>query len=224
MIFVNAMSDLFHPNVPSTFIAAMFGVMALAPNHVFQILTKREDRMVRFFKEMASNTPPTSTMLQTCLSQLALYEKQNREKGVGFPIELPPELVSGDVQLKWPLNNVWIGVSVENQRYAHDRVPALRKTPATVRFLSMEPLVGAVKHLDLTKIDWVIAGGETGPNARPMSPDWIRTVRDACVDQEVPFMFKGWGQHDENGVKALSKKTTGAMLDGIEYKQWPEVR
>ena len=113
--------------------------------------------------------------------------------------------------LPWP-SNVWMGVSVENQRFV-SRVDDLRQVPASVRFLSCEPLLGELK-LDLDDIHWVIAGGESGPGARPMELSWIRAVRDQCLETEVPFFFKQWGAHDEQG-RRVGKKRAGRCLDGF---------
>jgi len=121
--------------------------------------------------------------------------------------------------LPWP-DNVWMGVSVENQRWA-SRIDYLRQTPAAVKFLSCEPLLGPLT-LDLDGIDWVIVGGESGHGARPMQLDWARSVRDQCVSAKTPFFFKQWGAHDEHGVRR-SKKASGSSLDGREWKQIPEV-
>ena len=113
--------------------------------------------------------------------------------------------------IDWP-SNVWMGVSVESQRYV-SRVEALRQTPARVRFLSCEPLIGEISSMDLTGIDWVIVGGESGPGARPMSKEWVLFIRDLCAQKRVAFFFKQWG-----GTK---KKRTGRLLDGRTYDQMP---
>jgi protein gp37 len=164
LIFVNSMSDLFHERVPLSFIERVFGVMANAEQHVFQILTKRHERMV----------------------------------------ELSPSL-------PWP-ENVWMGVSIENRRWSV-RGDALRQVPAAVRFISAEPLLGSLDGLDLAGIDWLIAGGESGPRHRPVKPEWVRELRDLCRAQRVPFFFKQWG-----GMRA---KTGGRRLDGKVYSQLP---
>jgi len=119
--------------------------------------------------------------------------------------------------LPWP-SNVWMGVSVENQRFT-SRVDDLREVRATVRFLSCEPLLGAL-DLDLRRIHWVIAGGESGPGARPMDPDWVRGVRDQCSEAGVPFFFKQWGAHDESG-RRLGKKRSGRLLNGRLWNGMP---
>lgn len=164
LIFVNSMSDLFHEAVPLEFIKLVFKVMADTPQHTYQLLTKRAER----------------------LEQLSS-------------------------KLSWPAN-VWMGVSVENAAYV-DRIDCLRRTRAKVRFLSLEPLLGPLDELDLKGIHWVIAGGESGPGARTMDVDWVRSIRDQCVDNDVPFHFKQWG--------GKNKKKTGRILDGRTWDQWP---
>jgi len=114
--------------------------------------------------------------------------------------------------LPWPIN-VWMGVSVESPRYL-PRIEQLRKVPAAVRFLSVEPLLARIPSLPLAKIDWVIVGGESGPGCRPMAADWVREIRDRCVAQEVPFFFKQWG-----GVR---KGRTGRLLDGRTWDEMPQ--
>jgi len=115
-------------------------------------------------------------------------------------------------ELPWP-GNVWMGVSVETQDYA-PRIDELRKTPARVKFASFEPLLGPVETVDLDGLDWVIAGGESGPGARPMNADWVRAIRDLCRKKEIPFFFKQWGGRD--------RKRAGRMLDGRLWSQYPE--
>ena len=122
-------------------------------------------------------------------------------------------------RLSWP-DNVWTGVSVENQRWT-TRIDDLRQVPAQVRFLSCEPLLGPLQ-LDLDGISWVIVGGESGPRARPMKPEWARAVRDQCLDADVPFFFKQWGVHDAEGVRRC-KKAAGRLLDGREWDGIPSV-
>ena len=177
-IFVNSLSDLFHDDVPDEYIARVWAVMALAENHTFQVLTKRHGRM------------------RALLSSWEFREALRCELGW-------PDLA------EWPLPNVWLGVTVEDQERADLRVPALLDTPAVVRFLSCEPLLGPVTlHQDrlggrrfLDGIDWVIAGGESGKDARPMHPDWARSLRDDCQTTGVPFLFKQWGEWAPNGFQ-----------------------
>lgn len=164
MVFVNSMSDLFHADVPLDFIQLIFATMGRARHHVFQVLTKRADRLA----------------------------------------ELSP-LVS------WA-ENIWMGVTVESARYK-ERIDALRASGALLKFLSLEPLLGDLGELDLTGIDWVIAGGESGPGARPMSAQWVRDIRDQCVSRDLPFFFKQWG--------GVNKKKSGRLLDGRTWDEMP---
>ncbi len=166
-IFVNSMSDLFHPNVPVEFIQAVFKTMNECPQHTFQVLTKRSKRLV----------------------------------------DLGPEL-------EWT-RNIWMGVSVEDERVIQ-RIDDLRRTPALVRFLSCEPLIGPLDRMNLDGIHWVIAGGESGPRSRPMEADWVRSIQDQCDQAEVAFFFKQWG-----GVR---KHATGRELDGRTWDQFPSDR
>lgn len=205
-IFVNSMSDLFHAEIPDEFIASVFAVMAQAPQHTFQVLTKRHARM-------------RSLLSSARWSELLV--------SAGWPLDLDPEQ---------PLPNVWLGVSVENQDWADIRVPALLKTPAAVRFLSCEPLLGPVSfrwakwaplinasHLDgMNGLHWIIVGGESGRGARPMDADWAREIRDQCVEAGVAFHFKQWGSHGENGV-SVHKKIAGRELDGRTWDEFPSV-
>jgi protein gp37 len=135
-------------------------------------------------------------------------------------------------RLVWPLPNVWLGVSVEDQKWADIRIPALQATPAAVRFLSCEPLLGPI-DLDpwqsggppWSGIHWVIVGGESGSGARPMHPAWPRSLRDQCVEAGVPFLFKQWGAwapHDSRSMRRVGKKTAGRELDGRTWDQYPQ--
>ncbi len=119
-----------------------------------------------------------------------------------------------------PLPNVWLGVSVESLAYK-ERIDLLRETPAALRFLSLEPLLEDLGELDLRGIGWVIAGGESGGvGVRPVAADWVRSIRNQCVEAGVPFHFKQWGEHNDNLVR-VGRKTAGSMLDGREWKQMP---
>ncbi|SKO36807.1 bacteriophage protein gp37 [Mycobacteroides abscessus subsp. bolletii] len=181
-IFVNSMSDLFHDKVPDEYIARVFAVMALAPRHTFQLLTKRHGRM------------------------RSLLNSAYFLQAVGRVWAEPPSdwPLPRDWRVPvWPLPNVWLGVSAEDQKRADHRIPALLDTPAAVRFVSAEPLLGPIDlHADpigkdsvfwIGHLDWVIVGGESGPSARPMHPDWARSLRDQCIGAGVPFLFKQWG-------------------------------
>ncbi len=164
LVFVNSMSDLFHDDVSLEFIRKVFSVIERAPQHAFQVLTKRADRL----------------------------------------LELSPDLV-------WP-KNLWMGVSVETQDYVW-RIERLRQVKCAVRFLSVEPLLGPIPRLPLTGIDWVIVGGESGPRAREMKPEWARAIRNRCRRYGVPFFFKQWG--------GVWKHKTGRKLDGRLWDQMP---
>lgn len=165
-IFVNSMSDLFHPDVPVGYIQDVFSVMLQAQWHRFQVLTKRSTR----------------------LAELA------------------------DV-IDWP-RNVWMGVSVENDAQ-RGRIDDLRTTPAAVRFLSLEPLLGPLPDVDLRDIDWVIVGGESGPGARPMRSEWVSDLRDQCARANVAFFFKQWG--------GVQKKRAGRTLEGRTWEEMPVI-
>lgn len=202
-VFVNSMSDLFHEQVPFEFIGKVFYVMSKAERHTFQVLTKRPRRMLDFINWMNATS------------------------------------VSGPYDLAVDWSNVWLGVSVENQRAADERIPLLLQTPAAIRFLSCEPLLGPIEFDPLwlrtspstafldgkvtsdmpawTRegcygIDWIIVGGESGPNHREMNLDWARSLRDQCVAAHVPFFFK-----QGSGLRPATNPT----LDGVEWHQYP---
>ena len=167
-VFVNSMSDLFHGGVSDGTLNRIFAVMALTPQHTYQILTKRPERMRDLL-----NDPEIGVQIDRAVHAL------------GIPGGVGP----------WPLPNVWLGVSAENQPAADDRIPPLLATPAAVRFVSLEPLLGDISFRgDLKPIDWVIVGGESGPGARPMHPDWARSIRDQCQAAGVAFFFRQWGE------------------------------
>lgn len=222
-IFVNSMSDLFHKDVPDDFIAKVFAVMAASPRHTFQVLTKRPGRM-------------KSLLTDKCRCGQGHADGIHfRSKMSDLVRQIAPDLSGPVYRAGWPLPNVWLGTSVEDQKWADVRIPLLLDTPAAVRFLSMEPLLAPVTfrwakwaplvnagHLDgLTGIDWVIVGGESGRGARPMHPDWARTLRDQCAAAGVPFLFKQWGSHDEHGQR-MSKHDAGRTLDGRTWDEYPE--
>ncbi|MGE0229012.1 MAG: DUF5131 family protein [Dehalococcoidia bacterium] len=171
-VFVNSMSDLFHDDVPASFIMSVFRVMNEANWHQFQVLTKRPERA----------------------SEIA------------HMVEWTP--------------NIWMGVSVENQRW-ETRTDALREIPAALKFLSCEPLLGPI-NLRLGGIDWVIVGGESGPKARPMREDWAKSIRDQCAEAGVPFFFKQWGEFDTSG-RRVGKARAGRELDGRKWDQFPSL-
>ena len=145
----------------------------------------------------------------------SVFEVMNRHPQHTFQVltKRPDRAVALDHDLHWT-SNVWLGTSIENERRL-DRLETVRRTSARTKFLSLEPLLGPLSGLDLSGIDWVIAGGESGPGARPMDPDWVRQIRDLCVARRVPFFFKQWG--------GVNKKRAGRLLDGRTWDQMPIV-
>ncbi|MDQ0376625.1 phage Gp37/Gp68 family protein [Amycolatopsis thermophila] len=225
-VFVNSMSDLFHDEVPDEFLARVFAVMAMTPQHTYQVLTKRHARMRSLLRDRAFQREVLSSV--------------HRD---GWKADLL-SLVQ-----RWPLPNVWLGVSVEDQKWADIRVPALIDTPAAVRFLSCEPLLGPVdlaRYLWLTgastagpfydyagkrrggggiggmtvtqvparDLSWVIVGGESGRGARRMDLEWARSLRDQCAEAGVPFWFKQLG--------TVLARAVGAQGKGEKPADWPE--
>jgi protein gp37 len=173
-IFVNSLSDLFHPDVPWHFISFVYNTMEATPQHVYQVLTKRAERMREFLDWRYSyvNSPPA---------------------------------------------HIWHGVSAENQRMLRERGEQLRRTRSAIKFISAEPLLGPLNlDFELPLLNWVIVGGESGPRVRPMSPDWVRSIRDQCVKKRVPFFFKQWG--------GPTPKSGGRLLDGRIWDEMPEIR
>lgn len=163
-VFVNSMSDLFHEDIPLSFIQQVFAVMNDNPRHVFQVLTKRSARLAAVHQEV-----------------------------------------------RWT-DNIWMGVSVEDDKVV-DRIDDLRQTGARIKFLSCEPLLGPLPALNLQGIDWLIAGGESGRRPRPMSPEWVISLRDQCKEAALPFFFKQWG--------GVNKKAAGRILNGNTYDEMP---
>lgn len=165
-IFVNSMSDLFHEDVPLSFIKDVFITMDKASWHTFQIVTKRTERLVNVANK-----------------------------------------------INWP-SNVWMGITVESQKYKH-RINDLRKTPAYIKFISIEPLLSLLPQLPLRGIDWIIVGGESGHGARPMKKEWALKIMRQCVSNNVPFFFKQWG--------GVNKKKNGRLLESKEWNQTPDL-
>jgi protein gp37 len=170
-IFVNSMSDLFQEDVPGEYVIKVADVMKRADWHVFQVLTKRSERM--------------------------------------------RDMLSRDLRAVATLSHIWWGVSVEDRKYGVPRIAHLQDTPAKVRFLSIEPLLEDLGELNLSGIDWVIVGGESGPRARPMEREWVIPILAQCEAAKVPFFFKQWG-----GVR---KKKAGRKLNGRTYDYMPTV-
>lgn len=243
-VFVCDVSDLFHDDVPFEFIGAVLAIMLMMPETIFQVLTKRPKRAVEFFNWLKLVTHPITG------EQL-------------------------DMRVVKEVKNIWIGVSCENQEQADKRIPLLLQIPAAVRFLSCEPLIGpidltviapeskggiigstncltgeenAFTHaIDIhSKVDWVICGGESGHQARPMHPEWVRSLRDQCAAANVPFFFKQWGEyaplrecsmHDvrklkraivsdpyEHMVFRIGKSKSGNLLDSKQHLNFPAIK
>lgn len=273
-IFVNSMSDLFHEKVPDEFIMRVFEIMAFCTNHVFQLLTKRPQRMVDLLGEHYGRW----------FERGVVEMMQRRAADMGWCMDEPDN---------WPLPNIHLGISCEDQESADERIPLLLQTPAAVRWISAEPLLGPVDLVHakaiapadlpyfhaqtplcddpycyrggnhyprefncrwgkeakgLPGLDWVVIGGESGPGARPMHPNWVRSIRDQCQVAGVPFFFKQWGEWVPVGdlktvqverancvfrkaalffpkldyvFDRLGKKKAGAMLDGREWREYP---
>ncbi|TQV85221.1 phage Gp37/Gp68 family protein [Exilibacterium tricleocarpae] len=228
-VFVNSMSDLFHEKVPEDYIWNVFAVMALTPRHTFQILTKRPERMLKFMQHL--NSSPD--YLGDVAAQYVEYDKIPEHK-------------------HWPPRNIWLGVSVEDQLTADYRIALLMESPAAVRWVSIEPMIGGVNlkkiavgggYVDALigarpawhPLDWVVVGGESGHNARPMQADWVRNIRDQCADTKTAFFFKQWGAwapnwyNDDNGnmipgsewLDRTGQKKAKPVLDGREHTEWP---
>lgn len=169
--FVNSMSDLFHEEIPDEYISKVFNVIGRAPQHTFQVLTKRAARMATYFQ---SASPPA---------------------------------------------NAWLGVTVEDRKYGIPRLDWLRRISCHVRFVSMEPLLEDLGTVNLTGIHWVIVGGESGPQARPMKLEWILNVKRQCEEEKAAFFFKQWGGWGADGVKRSKKQNGRLLLDRV----WDEV-
>lgn len=228
MIFVNSMSDLFHPDVPFEFIDKVFAVMALAQKHTFKILTKRPERMLEYYTLHFSRSKYAR--------EASTFSGRRDSEGGG-------DLSLSDGQ--FPLPNLWIGVSVENQQTANERISLLLRMPAAVRWISAEPLLGPIdlsewikpmlrcrisgcpENIDCEewehgyKLHWVVAGGESGPYASPMHPDWAFSLLEQCNAANIHFFFKQWGEWVSPGLNGFGTHpgriawidSTGAFLN-----------
>lgn len=238
-IFVCSMSDLFHEDNSFDDILRVWDVMCENPRHIFQVLTKRPERMLEFYKWLGARC------------------KNDGLDSVPSSSPDPLDYISTP-------DHIWIGVTTENQEMANKRIPVLFEVPAKTRFVSCEPLLGAIdfseiragvgltyhalkgealslgeKYYDGPKISQLIVGGESGPKARPMHPYWVRSLRSQCESAGVPFFFKQWGEWHESDLQEnkgwkthlwpdgklmykMGKKKAGELLDGIEYKEFPK--
>ena len=243
-VFVCSMGDLFHEDVPFQFIATVFGVMANSSQNIYIVLTKRPQRMKEFFDWLFSNAAK-------------YYARGHRtvpyddDRINVFIMKIASEYgINLDFMRQWPLFNVWLGVTAENQARADERIPILLQIPAAVRFVSVEPMLGPVdlskwlggtwycetcectvdpefvpfseihypceNYLDfIPGIDWVICGGESGSGARPMHPEWVRSLKDQCQEAGVPFFLKS--------LYIDGKIIKMPELDGRRYNEIPNV-
>jgi protein gp37 len=182
--------------------------MLLCPQHTFQVLTKRPERMLEYM------------------------EGRDLRKPIAAAARIWPKHRVGSTQ--WPPANVWLGVSVEDQETADERIPILLETPAAVRWISAEPLLGPIDLRDAhfaeivgQQLDWVVVGGESGKDSRPMHPDWARKIRDACSAARVPFLFKQWGEWlptDRYEFAKVGKRCAGRLLDGRTWDEYPRAK
>lgn len=286
MIFTVDMGDLFHETVPFELIDQVMAIIAIRPQHLFVILTKRPERALEYFSQSKE------TLIERW--ENAIYDKLCISDKDGDVDTVTCQMANW-ADAHWPLPNVWLGVTAENQEQANRRIPLLLQIPAAKRFVSIEPMLGPVElpwlriawqcsyckdyfagphqilcptckrkngfcgsHVFNPKfkvsqvgsgLDWVISGGETGSKARPMHPDWVRSLRDQCKDAGVPFFFKQWGEWmdfqeatsldntiipgqriisakmdrfpDKTEVIQVGRKYTGNLLDGQQYHNWP---
>lgn len=253
-VFVNSMSDLFHANVPISFLHKVYAVMALCPQHTFIIVTKRPENMKAYFaggKELLVKRWEDATY------QIGLSDKDD-------DTDAPACQVYNLTNREWPLKNIWHLVSVEDQKTADERIPLLLQIPSAVRGLSCEPLLMPINlkeirpggthffnclsepvlhkgYMPLAKglVNWVIVGGESGHKAKPMHPDWVRSIREQCAAAGVPFFFKQWGEsiwtecdfrilsnpkiiQKDFAFKRVGKKAAGRQLDGKYYNEFPQ--
>jgi protein gp37 len=241
-IFVNSLSDLFHKDVPHDFIVKVFAIMALSPHHTYLILTKRHARMRSVLQDISKRGLMAGIEFRSAMAWAV--SKANPDRIPGLPDDAEHRVY---FDTPWPLPNVHLGVSVENQQWANARIPALLDTPAAVRWISAEPLLGPIRlsaawvNMPATarpveladllgiglpnRLDWVVTGGETGAKARPSHPDWFRSLRDQCTASDVAFFFKQWGDWgpepalDDEGRIVRGRRGQGWALanDGTLY-------
>ena len=232
MCFVNSMSDLFHPDVPFNYIAAVFGIMAATSHVTFQVLTKRPER-AKAFAELIDRDSFGKGPVRKCL--VASRDCLPDENGLGWPRYHEHHLIPD----RWPLPNVWLGASASTQADLDRNVPHLLRVPAAVRFLSLEPLLEAVDFSDVTHrsdaveqlgrpalrgIGWVIVGGESGPKSRPCNHAWIRSVVQQCAAADVPCFVKQLGANAELTLKSRKGSDPSEWPEDLRVRQFPEVR
>lgn len=258
-IFVCSMADIFHEDIPDNFIRRVFQIIEQCcprdwdgkkwlpkPRHTFLILTKRPERMKKFIENYMDDRLVYAKKFDDCPTP----EMRNS-----------PAAIAAWQDAKMLSPHIWLGVTAENQQRADERIPTLLQIPAAVRFVSVEPMLGPVDldqylpvivghnryHWERGDLDWVICGGESGPGARPMNPDWVRRLRDQCVYGGIPFFFKQWGEYcypeqmkrdtyretdsahnlaghgEYNKPWRVGKKKAGRELDGRTWDEYPQV-
>ena len=248
MIFVNSMSDLFHENASIETLDRIFAVMLACEafgdrKHIFQVLTKRPQRMLQYMQsrseaghlEAWSKAGDSFIRVKGSTQAFSqfVFNLASRARQMDGSQQSDSDLIPwGYTKNLFPLPNVWLGVSVENQACAEERIPLLMQTPAAIRWISAEPLLGAVDlstwlgvgslesdmGLSNPGIDWVVAGGESGPKARPMHPAWARSIRDQCSEAGVPFLFKQWGEWQTNAYTMSDGKAV--FREFSTHQQW----
>lgn len=235
MVFVNSMSDLFHDGLSNEDIAAVVGVILASEKQTHQVLTKRAERLPEWFCWLKDVAQRCSWSWSTVLLSMAAGALE----AAGQVVWATHLLELSRHSFAWPIKNLWLGVSVEDQEAANERIPHLLDTPAAVRFVSYEPALGPInfnairipdetrplhfsalqrQHDDCygssdTTLDWVIAGAESGHGARPMKEEWVRAARDQCAMAEVSFFYK-------QAVEGR-KKISLPMLDGVQHAEFP---
>lgn len=245
-IFVNSQSDLFHPDVPDTFIAQVFAVMAIARGHTFQILTKQPERLLAFLSRRGYRDPLTGDVeddegwgpgsYAAWMVRHAL-ESLPDEREEFYELTLPEsawDLPGDPASFHFPLDNVWIGVSVEDQKTADERIPILLQVPAAIRWVSVEPMIGPVDFeavpvgmfgplrphggagSETPKLDWVVCAGESGTHARPMDHDWARSLRNQCREAGVPFFMKQLSRASGPGFRKFE-----SFPEDLQIREYP---
>lgn len=220
-IFLCSMGDLFHSEITDAFIYQTLAIMTLARQHTFMILTKRPNRMFNIFNNLLAD------------KEIKLWQEQ-----IYYQYGYCPQ------DFEWPLKNLWLGISIENQKAADERLPLFLQTPAKLHFISCEPLLASIdlyfensifinnqQNYIGDLINWVIAGGENRPGKRVLYPANIRWLRDQCLDMGIPFFFKGWGasywEFDQSGRPYMNwkfnKNQSNRILDGKEWQEYPRL-
>ena len=225
-IFVNSLSDLFHNKIPFDFIDDCFVTMLLAERHTFQVLTKRPENMSEYFEHARERI--TEKLIDK-IDKTGWAKFSSSKDGKRSRKWVEEWVAEG----AWPLPNVWLGVSVEDQDSAYRRIPFLHTIPAAVKWLSMEPLlaetrlnIGMDDATTRDLIDWVVVGGESGPKARPLKSEWVDIIHEDCERIGIPFHFKQWGRFDNNpDQKDPTAKNNGGKAKGgrtYQGKLWDE--